>query len=174
MSHPTRRTGFTIPLARSAAVVALLSAPLAAMPLVFVHAQTMSPSAPANPAQTPAAVNPSETQGQTIEQRITQLHSELKITPDQESKWNGVAQAMRDNAANMDKLVAEKHQKGPQNMTAVDDLQTYQQFAQQHVDGLKNLTSAFKSLYSAMSADQKKNADEVFANFHRETPNRNG
>jgi protein CpxP len=175
MSNSTRRTGFTLPLTRSAALAALLSAPLAAMPLALVHAQTMNPSpaAPANPAQTPAAVNPSET-GQTVEQRITQLHSELKITPDQETKWNGVAQAMRDNAANMEKLVAEKHQKGPQNMTAVDDLQTYQQFAQQHVDGLKNLTSAFKSLYSAMSDDQKKNADQVFANFNRGAPNRNG
>ena len=81
---------------------------------------------------------------------------------------------MRDNAANMDKLIAEKHQKGPQNMTAVDDLQTYQQFAQAHVDGLKNLTSAFKSLYNAMSDDQKKNADQVFANVNRAGMPKNG
>lgn len=36
--------------------------------------------------------------GQDIETRITSLHKELRITPEQESAWNGVAQAMRENA----------------------------------------------------------------------------
>jgi len=165
MYHSTRRTGITLSLTRSVAFVALMSAPLVALPLTLVHAQT-SP--------TPAAANPSETKGETVEQRITKLHADLKITPDQEAKWNAVAQAMRDNAANMDKLVAEKHQQAPQNMTAVDDLKTYQQFAQAHVDGLKNLTSAFSSLYNAMSDEQKKNADQVFANFRRTSEGHNG
>ena len=33
------------------------------------------------------------------------------------------------------------------------------------MDGLKTLTSAFKSLYDSMPADQKKNADQVFMTF---------
>ena len=119
---------------------------------------------------TPAATSPTDQKPEGVEQRITQLHTELKITPDQESKWNSVAQAMRDNAANMEKLVAEKQQQAPSGMTAVDDLKTYQEFAQAHVDGLKNLTSAFSSLYDAMSDQQKKNADQVFANFRRDAP----
>ena len=129
-----------------------------------------TPATPALAAEqpAPAAANPATSQRpESVEQRIEMLHAQLKITPEEESKWNSVAQAMRDNAASMEKLAAEKHQKGPQNMTAVDDLDTYRQFAQQHVDGLKNLTSAFKSLYSEMPDGQKKNADEVFANFHR-------
>ena len=81
--------------------------------------------------------------------------------------WNGVAQAMRENVANLEKLVAEKRTQAPQNMTALDDLTTYQKFAQAHVDGLKNLTSAFTSLYDAMPAAQKTNADQVFRNFWR-------
>jgi periplasmic protein CpxP/Spy len=161
MNHPIRRTGLTLDLTRSVAVAALLSLPLAAAPLATAHAQTRP---------TPTAGNPADMKDQGVEQRITQLHAELKIAPDQESKWNSVAQAMRDNAANMEKLVAEKKQTAPQNMTAVDDLQTYQEFAQAHVDGLKNLTSAFKSLYDSMSDQQKKNADQVFANFRREAP----
>ena len=161
MLYPTRHIGIATSLTRSVAFVALMSAPLVAAPLTMVHAQTQA---------TPAAVNPADSKGETVEQRITQLHSQLKITPDLESKWNPVAQAMRDNAANMDKLMTEKRQKGPQNMTAVDDLQTYQEFTQAHVDGLKNLTSTFKSLYSAMSDEQKKNADEVFAKFNRAAP----
>ena len=159
MSYQAR--DIAVSLTRSAAFVALMSAPLVAVPLHMVHAQTKT---------IPAAVNPTENKGETVEQRIAELHAQLKITPDQEAKWNPVAQAMRDNAANMDKLVAKKRQKGPQNMTAVDDLQTYQEFTQAHLDGLKNLTSAFKSLYSAMSDPQKKNADEVFAKFNRAAP----
>jgi periplasmic protein CpxP/Spy len=169
MSHPIRRTDFAASLTRSVAFAALMSLPLATAPLMAAHAQTKA---------TPAAANPAESKGENVEQRITQLHSELKITPEEESKWNSVAQAMRDNAANMDKLVAEKRRQGPQGMTAVDDLKTYQEFAQAHVDGLKNLTSAFSSLYDSMSDPQKKNADQVFAKFRRgepaSSPNRNG
>jgi hypothetical protein len=50
-------------------------------------------------------------------------------------------------------------------MTAVDDLETYQDFTKARLDGLKNLSSAFKSLYDSMPADQKKNADHVFQAF---------
>jgi periplasmic protein CpxP/Spy len=161
MSQQIRRTGFTSSLTRSVAIAALVSLPLAAAPLSAVYAQTKP---------VPAATNPADQKPGSVEQRITQLHAELKITPDQDSKWNSVAQAMRDNAANMEKLVAEKQQQAPSGMTAVDDLKTYQEFAQAHVDGLKNLTSAFSSLYDSMTDPQKKNADQVFANFRREAP----
>ena len=50
----------------------------------------------------------------------------------------------------------------PQDMTAVQDLELYQKYAQAHVDGLKNLISSFDALYKSMPDDQKKNADEVF------------
>ena len=161
MSYPIRPTGLVLPLTRSVAFAALLSAPLAAAPFFAAHAQ-----APATP---PTTASPAATdeRAETVEQRITKLHQELKIGADQEAKWNDVAQAMRDNAANMQKLVAEKKKQAPQSMTAVDDLETYQKFAQAHVDGLKKLNSAFKSLYGAMSDQQKKNADQVFANFGR-------
>jgi periplasmic protein CpxP/Spy len=158
MSQPISRTALAVSLMRSAAIAALLSAPLIAAPLTFADAQSQL---------TPAATNPADTKGESVEQRITQLHADLKITPNEESQWNAVAQAMRENAANMERLVAKKHEQAPQNMTALDDLQTYQEFTQQHLDGLKNLTSAFKSLYNSMSDEQKKNADQVFANFRR-------
>src|SRR5579862_4691902 len=45
--------------------------------------------------------------GETVEQRITNLHAALKITSDEDTKWNAVAQSMRENASNMDKLIAE-------------------------------------------------------------------
>ena len=165
MPHTTRTM---ISLARSAAIVALIGAPVVAAPLLFAHAQTKA---------TPAATSPNGENAANVEARIKQLHTELKITPEQESKWNSVAQAMRDNASNMDKLVAQKRQQGPQSMTAVDDLKTAQEFTQAQLDGLKNLTSAFSTLYDSMSDAQKKNADQVLAKANHPpgaAPNRNG
>ena len=98
------------------------------------------------------------------------LKTSLKITPDLEKKWDGVAQAMRDNASKMEKLVAEKRAIPPEKTTAVDDLKTYQEFTEVRLDGLKHLTSAFKSLYDAMTPDQKKNADMVFEKYGPSKP----
>ena len=159
---------------RSTAIsAALIGAALVATPPATARAdstagaaiQLAQAAAPAPPA--PAHKRTAKSRAETVDQRIANLHKQLKITPDEEQKWSAVAQAMHDNAANMEKLVAEKRRQAPQNMTAIDDLETYQKFAQQHVDGLKNLTSAFKSLYGAMSDQQKKNADQVFENFGR-------
>ena len=72
---------------------------------------------------------------------------------------------MRDNASAMEKLVQTKRAIAPASMTAVDDLMTYEEFTKVRLDGLKNLTSAFKSLYNTMPADQQKNADQVFMTF---------
>jgi periplasmic protein CpxP/Spy len=142
---------------RSVAIAALLGATFLATPLTATHALAQAAATP-----TPANAAPNEMKGETVEQRITDLHAALKITPAEETQWNGVAQAMRENAAAMDKLVATNRTSPPQNMTAVDDLKSYQQFAQAHVDGLKNLTAAFSTLYNAMPGDQKKVADQVF------------
>ena len=125
----------------------------------FVPAMAQSPSS-----KPPAAAAATSSKPETVEQRITQLKAALKITPDQEKKWDAVATAMRDNAAAMDKLVKEKRAKMA-NMTAVEDLKTYRDFTQAHLDGLKNVISAFDTLYDSMPAAQKKNADQVFMNF---------
>ncbi len=112
--------------------------------------------------QAKAGRGATESKGETVEQRITDLHKALKITADEESKWNAVAQAMRENAVNMDTLIAENRKTPPQDMTAVDDLESYKKRAQAHVDGLKNLIESFKALYAAMPDDQKRIADDVF------------
>jgi hypothetical protein len=154
------------PVARSFAIAALTCATLLASPLTAARADTVSNAAMqlaqgAAP-KSPVGAGATATKGETVEQRITSLHAALKITPDEDSKWNDVAQAMRENAAAMDKLIAESRTTPPQNMSAVDDLKLYQKFAQAHVDGLKNLISSFSTLYAAMPDGQKKIADQVF------------
>lgn len=154
------------PLARTVAIATLMGSTFLAGPLTPARAAPVG-HAPLLLTQSVSA-KPAATRGETVEQRITNLHAALKITTKEESKWNNVAQAMRENASAMDKLVAEKRTQAPQSMTALDDLKTYQDFAQAHVDSLKNLTSAFTTLYDAMSDAQKKNADQVFRNYRRD------
>lgn len=160
------------PVVRSFAIAALMGATMLTIPLTAPRADTINNAAmqlaQAAP-KTQAGAAATSSKGETVEQRITSLHAALKITPDEQSKWDAVAQAMRENAAAMEKLVADTRATAPRNMTAVDDLKTHQKFAQAHVDGLKNLISSFSTLYDAMPDSQKKIADQVFESQRQST-----
>ena len=152
-------------------VAVAVGAVLALVPLAPVQAQSMmSPHSTQAGDGSRAAehADRAEQRGETIEQRITTLHTQLKITPAEETKWQAVAQVMRDNAASMEKLASDKASQSQTEMTAVDDLQTYEQFAQAHVDGLKKLVASFQTLYDAMPQSQKKLADQVFDKSQRQ------
>jgi len=147
-------------LSRPAAIAVLMSVAMLASHTVSAAASGEATEAKAEQA--------AETKAETVEQRIAKLHANLKITPDEEANWKGVAQAMRDSSAAMDKLVAEKADQDPKSLTAIDDLKTYEKFARAHVDGLKNLTASFETLYDAMPVPQQKIADQVFRSFGHE------
>jgi hypothetical protein len=106
-----------------------------------------------------------EAKRETVEERISGLHAALKITADEETNWAGVAQSMRENEANMQKLVAERTAEAPRSSNAVRDLRTYERFAQAHANGLKNLISSFEALYQTMPDTQKVLADQVFQKY---------
>jgi len=168
-------SSFTHPIvvfARSVAIAALMGATMLASPPTAARADTATKAAiqlaqAAGP-KNPAAAGATEGQGETVEQRITTLHTALKITPGQEPLWNAVAQAMRENATAMDKIVAQARTTPPQTMTAVEDLKMYQKFAQAHIDGLTNLIVSFEKLYAAMPDAQKKITDDVFRTSGRQ------
>ena len=160
------------PYVRSFAIAALLGTTMLATPLTAALADGAR-NAPIQMAQAEAprdqnTAGTAEAKAETVEQRISSLHAELKITAGEEADWNGVAHVMRDNAAAMQKLVEEKTAGDPQTMTAVDDLKTYGKFAQAHVDGLRSLIASFDTLYDSMPDAQKKVADQVFQTRHRE------
>jgi protein CpxP len=164
-AHPISRS------ARSVAIAALTGATMLAS-LTAARADTATDAAiqlaQAATPQNPAAAGATEGKGETVEQRITTLHTALKITPAQEPLWNAVAQAMRENAVAMDKAVTQARTTPPQNMTAVEDLKMYQKFAQAHIDGLQNLIVSFEKLYAAMPDAQKKITDDVFRTSGRQ------
>jgi periplasmic protein CpxP/Spy len=157
MSRFKQRLMILAPAAGSVAIATLLGVSFLYGPLTAAHANPASPSA--------AQTAPLQDAGETVEQRITNLHAALKVTPAEEANWNGVAQAMRENAAAMEKLAADKTLHPPQDLTAIDDLKNYEKFAQAHVDGLKNLISSFEIFYKSIPDPQKKIADQVFQSF---------
>jgi len=142
-------------------------------PVVFAQQQSTpaapaAPSAPAAsapesaaPAPSASTKSPKRSRLSRVETRIKTLHAELKITPDQEQEWDAVAQVMRDSASNIDQL-AQQRQQNNANMTAVDNLKSYQAIADAHADEMNKLVPAFDALYEKMSPDQQKNADMVF------------
>ena len=150
-----------------AAAAALLSAAALAAPAGAQTAQsTTQPSAstaaPAASATTHAKRSPVD----RVEARIAQLHRELKITPEQQSQWDALAQVMRDNAQEMETALKARAQTVSTG-TAVDDLHSYEAIADAHADGLKKFVPAFEALYNTMSDDQKKTTDAVFREHQR-------
>ncbi len=140
-------------------------------PILLAQATTGSTGMPVTPVNPPAAT-PAKPKSHVdrVEAHIAQLKAKLHITAAQEALWNDVAQNMRDNAKAVEDLTKKRIADAP-NLTAVDDLTSFQEIAQAHADGLKKLTASFGALYAAMSDDQKKNADAVFRSFeHRPGP----
>jgi protein CpxP len=141
------------------AVAALLAAPAAAL---AQSAQTKGP-APAAPAASAPGAGKAAPAGVVarVEQHIKELRAQLKITPAQEAQWQQFAQVMRDNAREMDEAVMQRAQQFA-SMSAVDDMESYAKIAEAHVQHLRKLIPAFSSLYTAMTPEQKKQADDVF------------
>ena len=104
-----------------------------------------------------------------IENRIKTLHDKLGITTAEEAKWGIIAQAMRTNEDSIGQLMKQRYD-NRKTLTAIDDLQSYEAIAEAHVEGLKKMIPAFQDLYTDMSDDQKKIADEAFGRFegHRD------
>jgi periplasmic protein CpxP/Spy len=136
----------------------------ASLALSTAFAQSSAPAAPAAPA---GASAPDMARGQArearVEQRISELHAKLKITPAQDEQWNKFADVMRDNGHTMGDLYRQRMALGD-NTSALDDMKQYEQITQAHADGTKRLVEAFEPLYSSLSPEQKKLAD---ANFHQ-------
>jgi protein CpxP len=110
------------------------------------------------------ARQPGETTQSLVERRITDLHGRLHITSQQSQQWDQFAQVMRENAREMDRIYQQRADKLG-SMTAVDNMQSYAQIEQQRAQDAQKLVPAFQTLYSSLSDQQKKTADEMFRNF---------
>ena len=150
----------------SAALIALLALPAAAL-----AQPTQSPAPAAPPADAPSPMTPQPVPGKSmaerVENRIKQLHAQLQITPAEQSQWDQFAEVMRDNARDMDREFVQRAEQYP-TMNAVQNMQSYETIAEAHARHLQKLVPAFDNLYNAMPEQQKKLADQVFrANAER-------
>jgi hypothetical protein len=158
----TPARGVVAPLAITIATASFL---LAGTAMVPSYAQTH-----AKPAAAKAATS---MKSASVDERIAQLHRQLKITASEEQNWQAVAAAMKSNADDMKALIDQTREQSPKaQRNALEDLQTYQKFAQAHADGLQKLTAAFATLYDAMTPEQKANADQVFRSFEHHRPSK--
>jgi len=117
--------------------------------------QKAAPGAP--PRQTETQPGPA---GES-EAQIADLRKRLNITTAQQPQFDALAQAMRQNAQELDALVRQAQGKGKPN--AVDAMRTAADFAEAEAAGMKRLLPPLQSLYDSLSDQQKRAADQVFA-----------
>jgi protein CpxP len=148
---------------RFAAVLAVISVPVLALPAAALAQTTPSTAAPPNGATSASATVPAlpKSLSEKVEQHIKQLRAQLDITVAEKPQWDQFAQVMRDNAVQMEQAFAARAA-NVATMTADENMQSYSQLAQVHAANMQKLASAFQVLYNTFPDAQKKVADTVF------------
>jgi periplasmic protein CpxP/Spy len=150
---------------RTPLLAAALFTSVAALGLGPAFAQTTPALAKSGPSQTqsrhPARMLP----GQMVDGRIAFLKAELKIAPAQETQWQDVATAMRQNANALDQAISNaREQRG--TMDAVQRLTMREQFAKVRAENDARLLTAFKPLYASLTPEQQHVANELVVPHH--------
>ena len=95
--------------------------------------------------------------------RIAFLRAELQITDAQSKAWNGFADAMQKIASQMKEadmpMMAEAS--APQLLARLD---LQERMLTARLEGVRAMKAAFAPLYDALSAEQRKTADDLLAN----------
>jgi hypothetical protein len=140
---------------------AFFAAALCVSPIA-VLAQTAAPSP--TPAQT-QTTTPAQSAGDKValaraEARIKELHAKLHITAAEEPQWEAFTAVMRENAQHTEETAAQRGD--PSTMTALDEMRGYTAMAAAHAADMQKMLPAFEALYTSLSPEQKKLADELF------------
>src|ERR1700758_1770812 len=150
---------------RTPFLAAALFASLTAVGLSPAFAQNPPASAPSEAAQAPMHHRARMLPSQLVDGRIAFLKAELKITPAQETQWQQVATAMRENANALDQAISTaREQRGTTD--AVQRLSQREQFAKVRAENDARLVTAFKPLYASLSPEQQQTANELVGSQH--------
>ncbi|MEM5317871.1 Spy/CpxP family protein refolding chaperone [Paraburkholderia sp. JHI869] len=141
----------------------------ASLSMSGAFAQSAAPAASATAAAASSADVRAAQHQQRVEERITWLHTQLKITPEQEPQWKAFADVMRSNGETMASLFKQRAE-SESSRNALDDMKQYAQIAQAHADDMQKLVSAFDPLYTSLSPEQKKLADQAFRHGNEHGP----
>jgi periplasmic protein CpxP/Spy len=150
---------------RTPLLAAALLTSVAALALSPASAQTTPSAANSGTAQTQPRHHARMLPGQLVDGRIAFLKAELKITPAQETQWQQVATAMRENANALDQAISTaREQRGTTD--AVQRLSQREQFAKVRTENDARLLAAFKPLYASLSPEQQQIANDLVIPHH--------
>lgn len=145
--------------------VAQTTNPPAAPALPTVPAAPAAPAAPDSAGQpmSKAALEAAigHDKAARVETHILKLHGDLKITAAQDSDWQALAGAMRQNAVQMDGAYMKRQPAAVASMNAVQNLESYAAFEQTSAESIAPLIPPFRALYESMSPSQKQSADTI-------------
>ena len=150
---------------RKSIISTLVTLSLAAAAVPLAVAQSAAPSAaPQRPAHAQSAFKPSE----RVEARLAYVKTALKITDAQAPQWNAYANVVRKHAQQADQRMQERRTRMAQGAerkrpTAIERLERRQQFLTVAATRAGERLAVQKPLYAALSAEQQRVADEVFA-----------
>jgi hypothetical protein len=99
---------------------------------------------------------------QHIEGQLAYWRAELKITDAQRPQWDAFAGAVRDNVGKLQPAMMAAMQ-GAGELSAPEQLERRITFGAAELDAMRAVQTAAKPLYDALSADQKKSADQLMA-----------
>ncbi|MBM3546706.1 MAG: hypothetical protein FJX54_07125 [Alphaproteobacteria bacterium] len=137
--------------------------PLIAAVLALGVVGTVVPAAFAQPAPRPG---PERSLNRHMDGRVAFLKAELKITPQQQPAFDAYTRVLRQNADEMDAVMkkrrdaraADTDRKPP---TAIEQMERRAEATKLAASQTQRSLDAFKTLYSQLSDEQKKAADEL-------------
>lgn len=110
---------------------------------------------------------------QKLDQRLTALKGELKITEAQTPAWNAVADAMRANA-NAIRTAAESNKAGGKQTDALKRMEARDAWAKLRAQNSERLLTAFRPLYAQFNDEQKQiAAQKLTVPHHKRGPEKN-
>lgn len=92
-----------------------------------------------------------------IDGRLAFLRVEMKITDDQAKPWSSFADALRANA----KRLADLRSTGQDTAGLAQQLGQQERWYAARLEGIRAIKAAFTPLYTALSPDQQKTADQI-------------
>jgi len=100
--------------------------------------------------------------GARVEQRLTKLKDELKLTTQQEPLWAAFAEKSRAEAEKGAKAMRER-MGSDKAVTAPERMAQMQGMMRERLSSMEAVNQSFSRLYSALTPDQKAVADKQFA-----------
>ena len=106
-------------------------------------------------------------QDQRVDGRMTFLKAELKITAEQEPRWDAVEAVLREGIAARTAMRAQRMQEKSDQArpSAPERLARHIERMQSRLEHMRKMADAMGELYAVLSPEQRQDADELLASF---------